>query len=76
MTNIFYEDGFQDCINYRGYLPPNPPNSTDVSINNADRYREGYEAAQRIIAQGKKSVSKYRDRPNSTITGQLMKSEI
>lgn len=52
--STFYADGFQDCINFLGFLPPdkyiNHNGETNVF---RQEYTEGYEAAQRIIAKGK-----------------------
>jgi 16S rRNA C1402 (ribose-2'-O) methylase RsmI len=52
--STFYSDGFQDCINYRGYLPPSPQQRNDggISTVHQQEYLDGYEAAQRVIAKG------------------------
>lgn len=53
--STFYSDGFQDCINFRGFLPPAPQARNDGEISTVQRqeYTEGFEAAQRVIARGK-----------------------
>ena len=53
--STFYADGFQDCINYRGFLPPDQYIRYDGEKTDCYRqeYIEGYEAAQRVIAKGK-----------------------
>lgn len=59
--STFYSDGFHDCINYLGFLPPSPPqirSDGEISDCHAQEYREGFDAGTRVIAQGK--VLKYR----------------
>lgn len=60
--STFYADGFQDCINYIGFMPPDQYTRDDGEKTNVYRqeYIEGYEAAQRVIARGK--VSQYREK--------------
>ena len=57
--NIHYEDGFQDALTYRGFLPPPPrrDHTGNLDFAHYQEYEEGFNAGVKLNQRRKGTVT-------------------